>query len=340
MSPFLLFASFYCFVSISCIESDLDRMVERFRREAPVAWRKHLELMRKSSSVSVELESRRFESEYDRAGVVEYSFQSLVVRRNGEFLSRWNPSQHESGGVQCVNRAYSFELEQQAPSQSWRLCNLVESEREYLGGIPNKVRQATFAPNPNCIGRVPLPEIIELECFKWTSFKVDEIGGSTLLAADFEIELGSLPSELYSNPIKRGTIWFTPEMYWVPIRSSIFFRYQVVEDDYRLELFETQFVYEDEQGPGGFPRLKRRSYRVNQRDGSGYHRVSYDFKWKGLQLPSGEEFQLAFYGIPEPTLGTRHSIGFPWWINGLIGGVCCVLLGLVIKRINWLRFSL
>ena len=97
----------------------------------------------------------------------------------------------------------------------------------------------------------------------------------------------------------------------------------------------SDFVYEDELGLEGFPRLKRRRYRVDQRDGPGYHQVSYEFAWRSGQLPDSEEFRLAYYGIPEPVIGSASSFGFPWWVNGLIGGVFCLFVGFVIKRFSW-----
>jgi hypothetical protein len=300
-----------------------DLLLQRFRSEAPAAWKAYLETSLEISGSVVGTTTDLSTNE-----VTERFTRDILVAGDWAVCTYWpdpvNPPKGYSGTPDAcgVNSRYAFRLAQGATREDWvieKLLPLAESLAEDRGVAWSATQGADPLHVPFILYPARLMKIAASDAFQVHGARAVKREGEDLVELSFSYMPTDEKAVREEVRIPRGTLLLDPSRYWL-LREAEF------EASWPLgEVGKNTVRFDFDDSIASVPLVRKYTSRVigaptpgSKAESYGLTAVDYQreitFDLRRIEAPSERDFTLSAFGLPEPY---QPENAWLWWMLGI-----------------------
>ena len=296
--------------------AELEAWQERFAKEAPVQWRRYMERAQGFQGIVRTTVTERGQVIYDYITALKQG-GGCVLRHSHWFVQSRQPVELERLNVYTPR--YSFELTRSKGRSSWTLLSVTPPSRE--PGLASDPRVSyrwlsRLFLTPACF-EIELDGTLDQHNYVVESVASEKIQGDDLVRVFFRCD-GTSSKHLLAV---KGYLLFDPQHYWVIRSGEVALQIKLGDKLYRPR----KQVHINYRPGGDNVPIPQALIRIHRDENAGSEILTrHEFDLSEGETPV-HEFQLSYYGFPEPEELRGHK-PTPWWLYILLAGLALVIL--------------
>lgn len=301
----------------------------RFIKEAPKAWAELEEYVSRSHSVVREtttIETRDASGGPSSKQVMHRTIETKLAGARLLVITRTDrdwPDPAPSAAAGGENPGYYFQLVQTADEGPWSVKRLeLPATSSARGRSASAVGQSMAATG---LYDVRLKNVVGKEGFEVREARAIPIADGELV----EIKFRYKPAGDDRSRLRGGTALFAPDRYWTLVKATAQIAYRGGESP-------STYSYEYRVDPAGFPLLTRVEVDFDRDDASHQTTIKEYTLFEHVDV-ADEEFLLAAFGLPEPSVAASSHPGWRWWV--MLAGVAALTMAVALRRLVTSRES-